>query len=245
VPKFVRAGFIFEPTPTYPDQCKCFSCEKLFANWKHSDDPSYVHKVVSPQCSFMNSLTSQVNPKKVAKSPSGHSSDPDATTPVSGTMLSAAATPAATKTSRAKSDPDLKSAQRPAKVRKLSTLSSAPAPSFPSSPLDVLSTHPDYFMAGTLSMLPFLMQMQQYSAFLQSQMAQVQSMQQPMYPPLFDPMKPLLCDPAHALASLHAANLGALLPPHQELQPVPGAFAGFPGLGEMPYQLAAAQAQHK
>lgn len=41
------------PTTSYPDQCKCFSCLKLFSDWEPGDDPWGCHCTNSPGCAFV------------------------------------------------------------------------------------------------------------------------------------------------------------------------------------------------
>jgi hypothetical protein len=41
------------PTSSYPDQCKCFSCLKLFSDWESGDDPWSCHCTNSPLCAFV------------------------------------------------------------------------------------------------------------------------------------------------------------------------------------------------
>jgi hypothetical protein len=48
-----KAGLIFVPTSSSPDQCKCFSCLKLFSDWEPGDDPWSCHCTNSPLCAFV------------------------------------------------------------------------------------------------------------------------------------------------------------------------------------------------
>jgi hypothetical protein len=48
-----KAGFIFVPTTSSPDQCKCFACLKLFSDWEAGDDPWSCHCTNSPLCAFV------------------------------------------------------------------------------------------------------------------------------------------------------------------------------------------------
>lgn len=41
------------PTTSYPDQCKCFACLKLFSDWETGDDPWSCHCTNSPLCTFV------------------------------------------------------------------------------------------------------------------------------------------------------------------------------------------------
>ena len=44
------------PTTSYPDQCKCFACLKLFSDWEPGDDPWSCHRSNSPLCAFVCSI---------------------------------------------------------------------------------------------------------------------------------------------------------------------------------------------
>lgn len=48
-----KAGLIFVPTTSSPDQCKCFACLKLFSDWEPGDDPWSCHCTNSPLCAFV------------------------------------------------------------------------------------------------------------------------------------------------------------------------------------------------
>ncbi len=48
-----KAGLIFVPTSSYPDQCKCFACLKLFSDWEPGDAAWNCHCTNSPLCPFV------------------------------------------------------------------------------------------------------------------------------------------------------------------------------------------------
>jgi hypothetical protein len=203
VSQFVRAGFIFDPTPAYPDQCKCFCCLKLFTNWKPGDDPRYVHGILSPDCEFIK--VSEKGSRRKVKSKPAASTPPAAD--VVCTSGSVSATPATKKRLRAtlESKGTITDA-RQEKVKKLPPFSSAPVDFFPQFMPQMPPFHP---MAHALGMLPFMMQAQQFPSFMPDQSLQELALQQPNFPPNF----PLLFDPALLFASAcYPATLSALSP---------------------------------
>ncbi len=210
---------MFDPTPAYPDQCKCFCCLKLFTNWKPGDDPRYVHGILSPNCQFIKvsekGLGRKVKSKPAASTPPALPSLPADVVCASGSV---SATPATKKRLRA-----TRESKGKARVKKLPPYSSAPVDFFPQFMPQMPLFHP---MAHALGMLPFMMQAQQFPSFMPDQSLQQHALQQPNYPPNF----PLLFDPALLFAS---ACYGQ------------GDFTNIPGFNVDSEQFAAMRAQNQ
>lgn len=60
------------PTTSYPDQCKCFACLKLFSDWEPDDDPWSCHCSNSPLCAFV-CTTLEAHAERVLDDPSSAS----------------------------------------------------------------------------------------------------------------------------------------------------------------------------
>jgi hypothetical protein len=235
----VRAGFIFDPTPAYPDQCKCYCCQKLFTNWKPGDDPRYVHGILSPDC-IMSNQKEKLRKPAASTPPTLPSHSADAGCP----SASASATPATKKRSRAttRESKGIVTDVRQAQVKKLPPFSSAPVDFFPQFMPQMPPFDP---MAHALGMLPFMMQAQQFQSFMPNPSLHEQALQQPNYPSNF----PLLFDPALLFASAcYPANLSALSPGLQNFQAPQlgqGDFTNFPGFDVNSEQFAAMRAQNQ
>lgn len=47
-----RAGFIFQPLPSNPDNVSCFLCSKALDGWEEDDSPLEEHLKHSPECGW-------------------------------------------------------------------------------------------------------------------------------------------------------------------------------------------------
>lgn len=47
-----RAGFIFQPLPSNPDNVSCFLCNKALDGWEENDNPLEEHLRHSPECGW-------------------------------------------------------------------------------------------------------------------------------------------------------------------------------------------------
>ena len=47
-----RAGFVFKPSASTPDNVECFLCHKDLEGWEADDDPLTEHVAHSPDCAF-------------------------------------------------------------------------------------------------------------------------------------------------------------------------------------------------
>ena len=198
---FVRAGFIFKPTPAYPDQCQCFCCHKLFANWKSGDDPCYVHNIVNAQCAFIKSVVSKSKDKMHEASP-----PIDAAKVADANSASSGCSAAATPKTKMKASPNPAAPKAKSAARSLQQVSKKAKRD--SAPLEYVPPFPSPFMPmpNALAMLPYFFQMQQYSAMLQAQAGFQQ------------PMQPLYFDPTVDMASMFSSSMSSTLPGLQPLQ---------------------------
>lgn len=47
-----KAGFIFQPIPSNPDNVTCFLCNKALDGWEEDDNPLEEHLKHSPECGW-------------------------------------------------------------------------------------------------------------------------------------------------------------------------------------------------
>lgn len=50
--QMAKAGFVFQPLPTNPDNVACFLCNKALDGWEQDDSPLEEHLKHSPECGW-------------------------------------------------------------------------------------------------------------------------------------------------------------------------------------------------
>lgn len=60
--QLAKAGFYFNPSPTNPDNCTCFLCQKGLDGWEAGDDPLVEHLTHASHCGWaiVNAIEAEI-----------------------------------------------------------------------------------------------------------------------------------------------------------------------------------------